>query len=330
MPLTTSDVHVNTPLSNVLISYFQNPNNFVARRAFPVVPVAKQSDRYYTIERGNFNRDVAALRAPGTEAAYVDYNLDNTPTYSCAVYAYKDKIPDQIRANADSVLNLDMISTQLVAHKLLLREEKLFASNFMAEGLWSYDYDGVDGGPTGNTNEVDLWNNDNSDPIRNIQDGQDSVLESTGYKPNTLIIGQKVFSALKNHPDVVDRIKYGQQNSDTAIANERTMAALFDVERVLVMRGIENTAKEGQTDSNSFISGRSALLVYSAPTPSINVPSAGYTFSWRGYIGGTGMGEIRKYREDKLKADWIEGETAIDQKLISPDLGAFWYNVVSQ
>jgi hypothetical protein len=329
MPLTNSDVHVNTPLSNVLISYFQNPQNFVARRAFPVVPVTKQSDRYYTIERGNFNRDVAALRAPGTEAAHVDYTVNNTPTYSCSVYAFKEQIPDQIRANADSVLNLDMIATQSVAHKLLIREEKLFASTFMSEGVWSYDYDGVNGGPSGSTNEVDLWNNDNSDPIRNIQNGQDSILERTGFKPNTLVMGQKVYSALKNHPDVVDRIKYGQQNSETAIANERTMAALFDVERVLVMRGIENTGKEGQTNVHSFISGRSALLVFSAPTPSLTVPSAGYTFSWRGYIGGTGVGEIRKYREDKIKSDWIEGETAIDQKLISADLGAYWHNVVA-
>lgn len=329
MPLTNSDVHVNTPLSNVLISFFQNPANFIARKAFPVVPVQKQSDRYYVIDRGNFNRDEAKKRAPGTEAAMIDYTLDNTPTYSCDVYAVKELIPDQIRANADAVLNLEMNTTQNLAHKLLIKEEKDWVSTFFTGGIWSYDYDGNATGPTGGTDEVQQWDNANSTPIEDIQAGFDAILESTGFAPNTLVIGQQVYSALKNHPDIVDRIKYGQSSQDTAIVNLRTMAGLFDVERVLVSRAIENTADEGQANTGSFIAGKRALLCYSSAAPSINTPSAGYTFSWNGYLGGNGIGEIRKWYDKDRKSDVLEAETAFDHKLISADLGAFWDSVVA-
>jgi hypothetical protein len=35
---------------------------------FPNIPVQKKSDRYYTYDRGDFNRDEMEERAPGTES----------------------------------------------------------------------------------------------------------------------------------------------------------------------------------------------------------------------------------------------------------------------
>lgn len=330
MPLTNSDVHVNTPLSNVLVSYFQNPMHFAARRAFPTVNVQKQSDRYYVINRDNFNRDEAEKRAPGTEAAMIDYTLDNTPTYSCDVFAVKELVPDQIRANADAVVNLDMLATQNLAHKILIKEEKDWASTFFTGGVWSYDYDGTSTGPSASTNEVVQWDQySTSDPITDVRNGATAILESTGFMPNTLVLGFPVFQKLLDHPDIVDRIKYGQSSGNVALADEQILAQLFGVERVIVSKAIENTADEGQTASHSFITGKKALLCYSAPAPSVTVPSAGYTFSWQGYLGGSNTGEVRKYREDKLKSDVIEAETAFDHKLVSADLGAFWDSIVA-
>ena len=330
MPLTNSDVHVNTPLSNVFVSYFQNPENFAARMAFPTVNVQKQSDRYYVLDRGNFNRDEAKKRAPGTEAAVIDHTLDNTPTYSCDVYAVKEIIPKQIRANADAVVNLDLNATQNCAHKILIKQEKDFASTFLTGGVWTYDYDGNSTGPTASTNEVYQWDDfTNSDPIKDVRNGATGIVEATGYEPNTLVLGFQVFQTLLDHPDIIDRIKYQNTNGNPAMANKRILAELFGVERVVVSKAIETTSDEGQTNTSSFICGKDALLVYSAPSPSVNTPSAGYTFSWQGYLGGQGNGEVSKYYDQKIKSDVIEAETAFDHKLVSADLGAFWDTIIS-
>jgi hypothetical protein len=95
---TAGDVHVNTPLTNISIAYIQDAANFVAARVFPNIPVAKQSDRYYTYDRGEFNRDEMEERAPGTESAGGSYTLDNTPTY----FANRVRVP-QRRPGSDSV-----------------------------------------------------------------------------------------------------------------------------------------------------------------------------------------------------------------------------------
>ncbi len=46
---TQTDVHVNQPLTNISVAFMQSDAGFVARKVFPVVPVAKQSDRYYVV-----------------------------------------------------------------------------------------------------------------------------------------------------------------------------------------------------------------------------------------------------------------------------------------
>jgi hypothetical protein len=118
------DVHVNTPLTNISIAFLQSAENFVATRVFPNIPVTKQGDRYYTFDRGEFNRDEAEERAPGTESAGGSYTLDNTPTYFANVYAFHKDIPDQVRANADAVLDPDREATEYVTHKALIKREK--------------------------------------------------------------------------------------------------------------------------------------------------------------------------------------------------------------
>ena len=54
---TPGDVHVNTPLTQISIAYLQQQDQFVAAQVCPVIPVAKQSDRYYVYNRGDFFRD---------------------------------------------------------------------------------------------------------------------------------------------------------------------------------------------------------------------------------------------------------------------------------
>ncbi|HEY7821730.1 MAG TPA: hypothetical protein VIG24_02795 [Acidimicrobiia bacterium] len=324
-------VHVDQPLTNISIAFLQNATNFVAGQVFPNLPVAKQSDLYYTFDRGYFNRDEAKKRAPGTEAAKVGFELD-TASYFADVWAVKHGIPDQIAANADAVLNLERAAAELVTHKLLIRQEKDWAANFFTTGLWGTDVTGAASSP--GTGEVIQWSDQTSgDPIANIRSAKTDMMESTGFMPNTLVMSQRVLDALVDHPDIVDRIKYsgGVGPNNPAVTSEQALAQLFGVPRILVMRGIENTAAEGDANVHSFIGGKNALLCYAAPTPGLMTPSAGYKFSWQGYLGQTntfGMATKRRYR-DELETTEIEGSMAMDHRLVASELGHFFSNIVS-
>lgn len=309
------DVHVNTPLTNISIAYLQDQMNFVAQRVFPNIPVTKQSDRYYTYERGEFNRDEMRLRAPGAETSGGSYTIDNTPTYFANVWGFHKDVPDQVRSNADAVLNPDREATEYVTHKAMIRREKLWASRYFTTGVWSTD-------KTDST-----WGNyaSGTNPIQDVRAGKTAVLQSTGYEPNTLVLGKTVYDVLADHPDIIERVNAGQTPGMPAMGTMMAMMELFEVERIFVMKAIENTAEEGQTPSHSFIGGGNALLCYSAPRPGLMTPSAGYTFSWTGYLGAGNEGNrIKRFRMEAKASDRVEIEMAFDQKLIAADLGYFF------
>lgn len=328
MQPTPGDVHVNTPLTNISIAYLQNAANFVAAQVFPNIPVGKQSDRYYTYERGDFNRDEMEERAPGTESAGSGYRLDNTPTYYAPVYAFHKDIPDQVRSNADAMLNQDREAVAFVTHKALIKREKIWASRYFGSGIWTNNITGVASAPS--AGQVLRWNDANSNPIEDVRLGKRVVLESTGFVPNTLVLGRAVFDALLDQPDIIDRIKYGQTAGAPAMASRDSLARLFEVDRILVSDAIENTAKEGQNATHSFIMGKKALLCYSAPSPGLMTPSAGYTFSWTGHLGAGNEGNrIKQFRLEQLASDRVEIEMAFDCKLVAADLGYFWDTIVT-
>lgn len=323
---TRSDVHVNTPLTNISIAYIQSASNYVADRMFPNIPVSKQSDRYYIYDRGDFNRDEMKERAPSTESAGSGYDLDNTPTYYAPVKAFHKDVDDQVRSNADTVLGPDRDATIFCTNKGMIHRERTFASKYLVTGVWSNEKTGVNSDVVAGS-EFLLWSDANSDPINDIRTGKRTVLQATGFEPNKLCLGQTVYDALIDHPDIVDRIKYGQTPGTPAVVNASSLAQLFDLQEVLVSKAVYNSAAKGATENSQFISGSNALLAYAAPAPGLQTPSAGYTFSWRGYLGASATGHrIKKFRIEKISSDRVEIEMAYDQKVVGADLGYFFEN----
>lgn len=324
---TAGDVHVNAPLTNISVAYIQDAQHFIADRAFPTVPVLKQSDRYYVYSRADFNRDEMKERAPGTESAGGGYDLDNTPTYYAPVFAFHKDVEDQMRANSDAVLNPDRDATIFVTQKALIKRERSFAAKFLQASVWANEAEGVASAP--GAGQFLIWNDADSDPIGVIRSAKRAVLESTGFEPNKLILGTAVYDALIDHPEIMDRVKYGQTPGNTAMVNASTLAQLFDLQEVLVSKAVVNTAAQGAAEASSFIFGNHALLMHTTNSPSIMTPTAGYTFSWTGWMGASGMGHrIKRFRMEPLESDRIEIQMAYDQKLVGADLGYFFENAV--
>lgn len=319
-----SDVHVSRPLTNISIAYIQRAENFIADRVFPNIPVTKQSDRYFVYEREDFFRDEAKERAPGTESAGGGYRVDNTPTYFARTMALHKDVADEIRANADTPLDMDRDATIFVTQQMLIRREKVWASNYFQTGVWGTQKQGKAAAP--GANEFLQWNDAASTPIEDITSTAIDMAKITGFKPNTLVLSPYVFNQLKNNADILDRVKYTQRG----VVTTDLLASLFEVDRVLVAMATNNTAAEGATAAYDFIiSSKAALLCYSNPTPSILQPSAGYTFSWTGYLGAGAAGtRIKRFRMEQLASDRIEGEISFDSKLVASDMGAFFYDCI--
>ncbi len=325
---TPGDVHVNTPLTQISIAYLQQQDQFVAAQICPVIPVEKQSDRYYVYNRGDFFRDQMQKRAPGTPAASTGYRLDNTPTYFADVWAEAKPIPDQLRGNADAVLNMDRDATEFLTQQALIRREKIFAGNLFTTGKWKTDMVGQAANP--GAGQFLQWNDGASTPIEDVRAGKLAIKQATGYPANTLVISEPVWLKLVDHPDLVDRVKYGQTNGGPARITREALAAIVEIDRILVMGAIENTAGEGATDSHSFIGGKNALLAHVAPSPGLLTPSAAYTFGWTGYLGAGNEGNrVKRYRWEIIASDIVEIEMAFDIKLVASELGYFFSGAIA-
>jgi hypothetical protein len=335
---TAGDVHVNRPLTNISIAYLQDAAGFVADRVFPNIPVAKQSDAYWRYDRADFNRNQFQIRGPGAESAGSGWKVDATATYFAKVWALHKDIDDHVRANADDPLNMDRDATIFLSQQALISREVTWAAAYFTTGVWTgwngsaVDITGVAASP--GANDVLQWNDASSTPIEDVAAKADAMHLRALRRPNRMVQGRQVWTKLKDHPDIVDRIKYTSGNSNPAIVSRQAVAALFELDEIMVMDGVQVTSAENPDFETSmtaaFIGGKNALLLYVNPTPSIMQPSAGYTFSWTGLLGaGAQGGRIKKFRMEANGADRVEMEQTYDQKAVSTDCGLMFSGVVA-
>ena len=324
------DAHIDRALTNMSVAYMQDASAFIADKVFPIVPVKRQSDVFYQYNKGDFMRDEAQVRGAGTESAGGDYGVEAQDPYYCRKHAFHKDVTEEERANYDEPLNADQDANDFISQKMLIRREMEWASKYFKPGIWGTQIDGAEAAAPGarETNEkVVYFNRPTSNPISVITNAGIKMASETGYKPNTLVLSPSVFNALKNHEDILDRIKYTQKG----IVTTDLLATLFEVEKVVVAWAVVNSAQKGAKDSVDFIMGKHMLLCYSNPRPALKKPSAGYIFAWTGLKGSGAYGNrIIRLPMDQLGlgTERIEGEIAFDAKLVCKDMGIFFNGIV--
>jgi hypothetical protein len=328
-----TDVHISAALTNISVAWFQEQDHFIADKVFPIVPVVHQTDQYYVWSLADLYRDDAQLRADATESAGTGMNL-TTQSYSAKVWALHKDIGPQVRANADPAIDIDVTTTRMLMQKLMIKRDLVFTSSFLKTGLWTGsssggDITGTAGGVPG-TSTPAKWSDDaNGDPFTDIATQQTAILQGTGFMPNILVIAWPVYQALRKHPLVIDRIKYTSQ-PDAKDVTPGMLAAMFDVDEVLVSKGVYNSAAEGLAATTNFIVGNVAALFYKTNAPSLNEPTAGYIFGWQGLTGLNNIG-IRTnqipwpiYGPGTVRD---EVEMAFDMQAVAPSLGVFFTSI---
>lgn len=320
-----SQVPIDVPLTNISVAAFQNAEGFIADKVFPVVPVDLQSGVYYKFDEDELNRDTAQVRADASESAGDSYEIGKD-RYQADVWALHRDVGDQLQANYKDVPGTPLNSAaRFIVGKMRLRQERQFAADFLKAGVWGTDYAGIASG-TPAAGQFLRFDNEASDPIEMVEQWKADISDKTGLEPNVLALGKRVWSKLKNHPAIIERFKYTtSENMSLEI-----IAALFELEKVIVSRAMVNTAKRGKGITNERVFDKGALLVHAAAAPGIEVPSAGYIFNWTGVSDGLGESiGTRQFRLEHLGADRVESQIAFDNKVVAKSLGLFAADVVS-
>ena len=227
----------NRYLSNMSIAAFADLNEFVATKIFPICPVDFSTGYYYTFDRGDLIRDYMARKPKFGKVTPAEIgHADNT--YKCFVDQIITGI-DRIgatnyeRAGVPASIDPRRSKARFIATQTHLHLDILFAKKFFQSGVWENEFTGVASSPT--SNQFIKFDDANSDPIKFIDARKREIKLKGGRTPNKLTLGYDTFNALKEHPDLLERVKYTGSTANPAQVNERVLAELFGVEEVTVL-----------------------------------------------------------------------------------------------
>ena len=311
---TLGEVHIDAALSGISTAY--RNSNYIADQVSPRVPVKKQSDKYFEWTKDSWFRNYVQRRTPGSNYPEAGLQLSNS-SYMCELFHLAYPLPDELMANQDEAVNLELAGSTWLADQFQLNREVQCIADYFATGKWTNDV-------VGGTNFTKWDDFATSDPIADIQLGQETVQKLTGVRPRKLIVGQDVWDrVLKIHPSIIELYKYTQ----VSILSIDQVKNALDVDELIVGGAIANSAQEGATFVGGYMWGKDALLAHVAKAPGLMTPSAAYTFEWD--IENMNLPVvIGRIREDNRDRDLLKAKYAFDNKVVGADLGYFFSTVM--
>lgn len=333
------NAHIDAALTNLSVAFMQEERSFVASRVFQEIPMEHKSDKFYVYNFGELTRDGMLLRAPATESAGVTYAREEK-SYLVQRYAAHIDVSDDEVANEDQVLDAEQDSAMKLGQLALINRERRWANAFFKD-VWTFRADGAAVATSKATynpeddskNDLVFWDKDNATIVADVRDAKRAVQLRTGLRPNVMVVGREAFDRIIEQKLVRERFGVGLEGNAPMYVTANMLAQLLELDDVLVMDGIVNTANVGASVNKlSFIGGgKHALLAYRPPRPGIRVPAAGYVFAWRGILKNTNLysdTEMSSWYMRELKATRHEIEAANDMRLISADCGFFFNGIV--
>lgn len=269
--ITPEDVHIDAPISNILLNY--RPQNYIADQILPVVPVNKQSDLVPGIKIDDRFRTEETIRAPGTEPRMIHFHVTSQQYFAVnralGTYATAEEL-----ANADTAWNTRQIRAELI-YDILLLDHEIRVANLVTSGSNVGSY-----WTTGSS-----WTDwDNSAPLDNVLNDIEVTEQLRGYRPSKIVFGKTAWFNFRNSDQVVARLfPHGGAmagGNRGALVNKPLAAELLEVEQVLVGGAYYNSAAEDATLALTRIWHDSVLYYWNPARPSKERPAFGYSFRW--------------------------------------------------
>jgi hypothetical protein len=177
---TSSDVHLDAALTDFSIAYDRGNQTWIAGQVFPAKPVLHKTDKFHVFSKDDWFRDDSVKRrTEDTPAPRAGFNL-STDTYDAEAWWTAVPLNEMVRANSDPAVPLDQAAAKLVTQRMNIRRERLWQAAYFATSIWDTDVVG--------TTDFTKWDDASSDPEKDVQVGVKTVLQNTGFMPNTLIV----------------------------------------------------------------------------------------------------------------------------------------------
>ncbi|KGQ34650.1 inorganic pyrophosphatase [Gallibacterium genomosp. 2] len=260
-------LRVQDPVLTQLAQGYYN-NELIGETLMPVVEIDKEAGKIPTFGR-------LAFRLPSTvrnlRGASNRLEPEDIGAIDVALEEHDVEYAIDYREENEAIFSLRQFALNTTQDVIALGREKEIAD--VAQNEANYD----------STNKIVLsgesqFSHANSDPFTVFDMAKRAIKRSIGRKANVCIIAGDVWQVLKEHPKVIEKIKYVQ----TGIITPEIFAKLIDVDTVKIGEAVyeeSSTLKDIWTDT--------IVLAYVAPRSTekkgtVYEPSYGYTVRRKG------------------------------------------------
>ena len=313
-----SDYHIDQALTGYAVE-LGGGGPFVADRIYPVVPVSKTSDKFWTFEKA-LGEHVDDLMADMTKAKVLQWK-HSTDTYSCEQRALRRFLSD-IKINDMDEFHRKNWEKNTV--KRLMNQLRLNLEHRVKDVVFSSTY------ITNYSTPTTKWDGSSPTIEKNIDTAKESVAVKSGHEPNTVLIPRAIANVMKNDSTILDKVKY---TDPSLLINGDLPPVLFGL-NVIIPGAIQNSANPGQSQSLARVwSDENVLVCYVDPEPDAETYTLGSQF--RAKHPGASRDEdrffVRKYRDEETENGgwWIEVGFLNDEKLVASGAGYLLTSVLT-
>jgi hypothetical protein len=306
---------------------------FIGLKVLPHINVQIQAASFGEITLGSMLRDGDTTRGNRGNYNRGNWDFGDTP-YVCVEHGWEEPVDRRMAAIYKNFFDAEMISAKKARDAVLRAYEKRVAAAIFSTATWTQQGSlatalttaGALGAPVANK-----WSSvANATPQADVNQGCQIVYNNSGIRPNALVVDWTTYKCLQLVAAVQNLIKYDGMDDPKSIT-PNMLAALFDLEYVLIAGGRFNSAQEGQTASLSSIWANSMawlgrIASTSGDAADITEPCVGRTIHYAEDGSDIG-GVVESYYEEQSRAQIIRCRMDTAELVIYPQVGFLFTNI---
>lgn len=298
----------------------RNIGELICEKVSPSIYVDKKQGKYYRADDSNLVTENDILSSKGganeTNHGYA------TGSYNIQSHGLKEWIDGDVYDEADSPVSeegredcvLNIKDKLLLKKEVALKDVLFTAANFP--------------GQTSALAGANRWDDPNSDPTVQFKLANKTVLQSSGYMPNSLIIGYEAMLELIYNAAFTSLMPY----QDDKVVTAALLSRLLNINGIKIPEdniyvGVAQT-KTSASGTSSFIWGKSALFCYiDKKSQTKRADTLVKTFRLKG-----NKGEKFQFFDDAdktKKGEWAAAEIDYGHELVNYKCGYLFTTVVN-
>lgn len=263
--MNPSQARAIDPILTAVARGYESQFPMVSDVLFPVIPVTQRGGTIITFGREQF-QVLDTRRAPGsdTKSIQIGYGKEN---FSLVDNRLMGKVPVELLEESQ-IPGIDLAGStiRVVQDKMTLEREVNAAALARAAAAYAAANKVTLSGTS-------LWTHIDSNPFAVIEVGKEAVRKKIGRRPNVMVLGPVVLSALRIHPLVLNKISTSTDRTPATVAQ---LQALFEVAQIIEGQAITDIA-----GTFSDVWGNDAILAYVTPKSLQEMGSQNYGYTYQ-------------------------------------------------